>query len=202
MKMSALVLLLVPLLVDSLRQNKRTAESRVRVDDIVLSAQSPWPRKPRKWAADVDEFAERIQSGKAAGLSAIAGSVIHAPIAVSGAIILGRGFTGDWEFSVDMLAVSLALFGVVYRYAIRSDPNPNLKQGVVGAFAITRAVNLVHIPSTCTSLPLNCGAPLGYLSYDTIGQLLLALGPSLLAYGAAALALEKAFEKQWISKMV
>jgi hypothetical protein len=150
----------------------------------------------------VDEFTERVQSVKAATLSSVSGSLVHAPLAVSGAIVLGEGFTGDWEFSVDMLAVSLALFGVVYRYAVRSDANPNLKQGVVGAFAITRAVNIVDIPSTCTSLPLNCGAPLGYLSYDTIGQLLLTLGPSLIAYGAAALALEIAFEKQWISKMV
>jgi len=35
------------------------------------------------------------------------------------------------------LSLMGALFGVVFRYAVREDANPQLRQGVVGAFALT-----------------------------------------------------------------
>ena len=75
-----------------------------------------------------------------------------------------------WELQADGLAVMLLLFGVVYRYAVRTDENPMLKQGVVGAFVVTRSWALITPPSTCSALPLNCGAPLGYFSWEMIAQ--------------------------------
>jgi len=45
--------------------------------------------------------------------------------------------------------------------AVRQDPNPQLKQGVVGAFVITRALSMLQASEGCTALPLSCGAPLG-----------------------------------------
>ena len=47
---------------------------------------------------------------------------------------------------------------------------PTLKQGVVGAFVVTRSWALITPPSTCSALPLNCGAPLGYFSWEMIAQ--------------------------------
>lgn len=35
----------------------------------------------------------------------------------------------QWEFDTDMLALECALLGVVYRYAVREDRNPDLKDG-------------------------------------------------------------------------
>jgi hypothetical protein len=45
--------------------------------------------------------------------------------------------------------------------AVRQDPNPQLKQGVVGAFVITRALAMLQASEDCSALPLSCGAPLG-----------------------------------------
>ena len=57
----------------------------------------------------------------------------------------------SWEFQADGLAIMLLLFGVVYRYAAREDTNLMLKQGVVGAFVVTRSWALITPPATCAS---------------------------------------------------
>ena len=62
---------------------------------------------------------ERANSGKAAVFSAVAGSVAALPAALVGGAV--GGFTPQWELSHDVLALQLALFGVVYRYAARED---------------------------------------------------------------------------------
>ena len=157
--------------------------------------------RPAKWSSDVNEFAERINSGKALVLSALVGSLGAAPVSVAGAFIFGQGLTAEWEFRTDMLAVCLGLFGIVYRYAVRSDPNPQLKQGVVGAFALTRTLNLIEIPDSCGALPLNCGAPFGYVSYEMFAQGLISGIPSLFAFALSAVALETAFNNNWIGRM-
>ena len=69
---------------------------------------------------------ERLESGKAGLVAALSGSLC----AIPPALLATNSFTPQWEFSTDMLAVQLALFGVVYRYAVRSDDNEQLKQGV------------------------------------------------------------------------
>ena len=95
----------------------------------------------------------------------------------------------------------LLLFGVVYRYAVRTDENPMLKQGVVGAFVVTRSWALITPPSTCSALPLNCGAPLGYLDWALIGQLAYLGIASALAFGGAAVALELVFDKGFVGRI-
>lgn len=47
-----------------------------------------------------------------------------------------------------------------------TDPNPNLKQGVVGGFAIVRLLARVRVSADCTAFPLSCGYPFGYLNWD------------------------------------
>lgn len=44
---------------------------------------------------------------------------------------------------------------------MRTDPNPQLKQGVVGAFAISRTLALLKPGPECTAIPLQCGPPIG-----------------------------------------
>ena len=70
---------------------------------------------------------DRIESIKASLIGTIGGSLSYAPIGiVTGSLY---GFTPQWEFDNDALALSLALFGITYRYIIRTEKNDMLKQG-------------------------------------------------------------------------
>lgn len=159
-----------------------------------------WGRKPRigfgdgegKFSVDVNEFTERIESVKAGAVGGLSASVAYA---LPGLLYTS---TAQWEFDTDMAALSGLLFGIVYRYAVREDSNPNLKQGVVGAFAITRLLAKVRVPDYCVPIPLNCGAPLGYFDENMLGQMAVAGFASFAAYGAAAVALEVAFSQGWV----
>jgi len=101
----------------------------------------------KKWATrtsrngDLDDNLERFESIKSAITGAFAGSIAAAPIA----LLSPNRLTAQWEFDHDALALSLALSALVYRYAVREDPNPMLKQGVVAAFAITRILALLQV---------------------------------------------------------
>jgi len=84
-----------------------------------------------KWKAPVlDEAAERVESVKAGVLSAVAGSVAMTPVAVlvSSQWYPSDAFSAQWELAHDGLAVMLALFGLVYRYSVRQDPNPQVQR--------------------------------------------------------------------------
>ena len=98
------------------------------------------------------------------------------------------------------LAISLALFGITYRYAVRDSDNPNLKAGVVGAFLLTRVLSMIHVPESCSSLPLNCGPPFFYVSGSMITEGVSAGVESLLGYGGAAIVLNSCFKFNFIKK--
>jgi len=88
------------------------------------------------------------------------------------------------------LAASLALFGLVYRYAARDDGSPRLKQGLVGAFVAVRTLAHVTPTATCAAVPLVCGPPLLYADWAMLAQGAAAAAPAGVAFAAAALALE------------
>ena len=140
---------------------------------------------------------ERTESAKAGVIAAVCGSVCSAPAALVSTI----AFTPQWEFATDALALQLALFGVVYRYAVRTDKNEQLQQGAVGAFALVRTLSSVQVGSQCSALPLNCGPPIGYLDWDMLLQLGAYFGESALAFGGAAFALEFAWSKGWAKRL-
>ena len=96
--------------------------------------------------------------------------------------------------------MSLLFFGITYRYAVREDTNQQLKQGVVLSFAFLRALSLINPPDNCTSLPLNCGPPLYYVSLSMVLSGLSFFIESILAYGGAALSIENLFELGFIRK--
>jgi hypothetical protein len=88
-----------------------------------LSSNSP---PDEKWSsAGIDETAEKIESAKVAVVSLAAGGVATIPFS----LIMGAfmHFSASWEFNTDGLALTLPLFGLVYRYACRADKNPQLK---------------------------------------------------------------------------
>jgi len=159
----------------------------------------------KRWASSapsvvIDETKEKLESIKAGLLSIGGGSIFFAPLAILGGLLSPDHFSADWEFNTDMLAATLGLFGLVYRYAVRRDGNEQLKQGVVGAFLLTRTLNLIHVPAYCTAIPLDCGPPFHYFEWSMVVQGVANGAESLAAFGGAAYCLEMAFEKKWIGK--
>jgi len=144
-----------------------------------------------------DEAAKRAESGKAAIVSLLSGSTAALPFLL---LDPGAFVSPAWEFQADGLAVMLLLFGVVYRYAVRTDSNQMLKQGVVGAFTITRSWALISPSSSCDVLPLSCGAPLGYFNWDMILSGTFNALETGAACAAAAFALELCFRKGLIQR--
>eukprot|EP00607_Mallomonas_marina_P003396 CAMPEP_0182432404 /NCGR_PEP_ID=MMETSP1167-20130531/56070_1 /TAXON_ID=2988 /ORGANISM="Mallomonas Sp, Strain CCMP3275" /LENGTH=169 /DNA_ID=CAMNT_0024619869 /DNA_START=61 /DNA_END=570 /DNA_ORIENTATION=- len=153
---------------------------------ILLSAQNEF--------SDID----RVDSLKAAVIGAVFGSIGALPFTVLHGVI--SKFDGQWEFSVDMLALTLALFGVTYRYIVRENDYQRLREGAVGAFAVTRALNMIQVPAECASLPLDCGDPFHYFSISMLIQGIGVFSESLLAFGSAAYFLEKAFSSDLLKK--
>jgi hypothetical protein len=90
----------------------------------------------------------------------------------------------------------------VYRYAVRNSKNIQINLGAISAFSIVRAINMVIVPSSCTSLPLNCGPPFYYFDYTMITFGLTNLFESLVSFGIAALSIELATRKGFINTYI
>jgi hypothetical protein len=143
-------------------------------------------------------FWQRIDSIKSGVVGAIAGSLASTIL-----LAIHDDSIQQWEFDTDGAAVSSGLFAIVYRYCVRTDTNnPQLAQGVVGAFALTRTIARVHVPiATCTALPLTCGPPFGVLNWDLLWQLAWNGTESFVMFGSAAYALEYVTtQRGWISR--
>jgi len=143
---------------------------------------------------------QRIDSGKSLLLGLIVGSVGQAPVSFFHDIIAGSGGLAQWEFDTDSAALEAGLFAVVYRYCIRQDENEQLNQGVIGAFVLVRTLSRLSVPSYCSAVPLNCGAPLGYLDWNLLQQIGWSGAESVLMFGLTALAVDIAISKGYISK--
>ena len=142
-------------------------------------------------------MSERLESVKTAVVSGVVTSVAGAPADV----VLHAGFLPQAEFNVDQLSLMGAVFGLVYRYAVREDDDDQLRMGVVGAFALTRALSSVTVSETCSYAPLRCGPPLGYLDYHMAYQLLSALAESGIAFYAAAAAIDWAAQRNYLKRV-
>jgi hypothetical protein len=108
-------------------------------------------------------FGQRIDSLKCLVTGAVAGSFALAPFAFIHDILLLEAVSpiqtntlAQFEFDTDMGSVSCGLFAIVYRYCIREDENPQLNQGVVGAFVLTRTLSRITVPAYCSAIVLNC----------------------------------------------
>lgn len=119
---------------------------------------------------------------KVGTISSISGSVASAPVKMS-ALLMSNGNLNTMDFGNIALAMQLALFGVMYRWAVRSDDNDSLKQVTVGAFALIRAL---------ASTPVS-----GKMAPDVWIQVAAHFGESALAFGLAAAAVEYSWAKGW-----
>jgi len=134
----------------------------------------------------VDDFKERIDSGKNAIMGAVVGSICGA----LPDFLTHTNSLPQWEFNTDAMAIQGALFGVVYRYCVREDSNPQLKQGCVGAFVLIRALPQVQVSSVCKAFPLNCGPPFFYLDWGMLTQITCFTAESLCVFGGVSFAFE------------
>ncbi|MGL5066104.1 MAG: hypothetical protein ACRC62_39545 [Microcoleus sp.] len=94
--------------------------------------------------------ADRVASLKAGTVAALSALLAFGAIATINTLILAPQFDALESLRVGAIDLNFAfrgamallagfLFGVTYRYAIRSDTNPQLKSGVVLAFGLVRA---------------------------------------------------------------
>ena len=58
----------------------------------------------------------------------------------------------------------------------------------------------MRVPDGCAAVPLNCGAPLGYLDWSMIFQLAGALATSGAGFAAAAAAIDACAERGWLKR--
>lgn len=150
---------------------------------------------------DGDKFsmAQRLESIKCVIVGALTGGVAITPVAAIHDIVV-QSSVPQWEFDTDTGSLEAALFAIVYRYCVRTDINPMLNQGVIGAFCLTRTISRIHVPSYCSAIPLNCGAPIGYLDWSMIQEGLWSGLESVALFGSAAYAMNYCFQKGYISK--
>ncbi|MEL7508812.1 MAG: hypothetical protein AAFN42_15885, partial [Cyanobacteria bacterium J06554_1] len=103
--------------------------------------------------------------------------------------LMGQGFTQAWLLhAIQRLAVAAVccfLFGVTYRYIVRQDPNPHLKSGAVGAFALTRSLGQLE------TLELSA------LSMDQALPIALPIAESFGLFLTVRLVLDWGLKQQW-----
>ena len=137
---------------------------------------------------------DRIESLKAAVLAGITAGLMAAALLLAHRVpSLGWGSTltsiasglsgSTFWVSATIAGLSGGLFGITYRYAVRQDPNLQLKAGVVLAFSLVRGLALVNV-AAAVSLR---GWPFA-----------IAIAESLLLFAAAAAVLEVAQRQGWV----
>jgi hypothetical protein len=91
----------------------------------------------------------------------------------------------NWHLWVSGAVASFTgfLFGVTYRYIIRSDQNPQLKVGGVLAFGLVRGLTQIEI---------------GWNSHSTIWPFVVLAFESVLWFALAAIALNIAIQLRWV----
>lgn len=138
--------------------------------------------------------AERIESLKAGWLGAIAFALAYLIAALANSLVLAVRVERLAQLQVSVgveLAVKVAiallsgfLFGVTYRYIIRSDRNSHLKDGAVLAFGLVRGLASIE---TSDYLALGVWLPT-------------ALGvESIFCFAVARLALDLALSRGWLA---
>ncbi|MEB3173954.1 MAG: hypothetical protein VKN60_02020 [Cyanobacteriota bacterium] len=75
------------------------------------------------------------------------------------------------------------LFGVTYRYIVRGDDNPHLRDGAVLAFALVRSAGYLQALTD----PLQSGPSLAWICLE-----------SVLSFGAARSLLDLALNRRWV----
>ena len=124
---------------------------------------------------------ERIESLKAGG---IAGTAFGITYGLS--VLVNRTFGLNTEETLIKLAIALLsgfLFGVTYRYIIRTDSNSHLKEGAILAFGLVRGGGLAEMTD-----PL----------LDNGVFLAIVLLEGIIGFAIARFCLDIALSRQWL----
>lgn len=186
--------------VSILQRAARNMHRHSRPQSFHLSTTANSNDGEQKWENGVeDEFGEKIESVKSAVFAAVGGTVAVIPFAIIRGALLH--YNAEWEFNYyGLLILTAPLFGITYRYAIRRDNNPNLKQGVIGAFVITRAVATVKVDDICSSIPLNCGPPFYLFTDQMLIHGLINFAEAGICFAGSAYLMETLFKSKALSK--
>lgn len=142
---------------------------------------------------DPQLMAERLESLKAGIVGGFSLFSTFAIASMLNTLVLAKYFQTlaslqsdvNWHLLVSGAVASFTgfLFGVTYRYIIRSDKNPQLKAGGVLAFGLVRGLTQIE---------------LGWNSHSTILPFLVLAFESVLWFGIAAIALDIAIQIRWV----
>ncbi|MBN3879481.1 MULTISPECIES: hypothetical protein [unclassified Nostoc] len=138
-------------------------------------------------------MAERIESLKAGIIGGLSVCFSFAIASLLNTLVLAKYFQTlaslhsdiNWHlwWSGAVATFTGFLFGVTYRYIIRSDKNPQLKAGGVLAFGLVRGLTQIE---------------LGYNSNITIWPFFVLAAESLFWFALAAIALDLAIQFRWV----
>jgi hypothetical protein len=139
-------------------------------------------------------MAERLESLKAGILASFCITLAFVVTTLVNSLLLEKYFeilsslrinTLSWRWWVSAGIASFCglLFGVTYRYIIRSDNNPQLKAGGVFAFGLVRGLTVVDVGLSCGSSVL----PLVVFCVE-----------SIFWFGFAAIILDTAIQLRWV----
>ena len=133
---------------------------------------------------------DRIESAKVGTISATGGVLLSLPLALSQ--FNGNAFN---QFAdVGATAVSCALFGIVYRYAVRENIDDfQLKGGVVGAFGLVRGFGQAEVF-------MDVASNNNELSFSSFAQAAAICGESVLVFLFAGLCVEAAMARDFVRR--
>lgn len=145
-------------------------------------------------ASDNQQKAERLESLKAGMLTGLSLSLAFIITIIINSLVLAKYFDAltnlrvntanlSWLVSCAIATFSGFLFGVTYRYIIRSDGNPQLKAGAVLAFGLVRGLAQLDVGLSISGLVL----PFVVLGLE-----------SVLWFAIAAIALDWAIQLGWV----
>jgi len=156
---------------------------RLREEGLEGSGGNEAERRQKK---DLD----RIESAKAGTISAIGGVLLSLPLDLSQ--FSGNAFN---QFAdVGATALSCALFGIVYRYAVRENIDDfQLKGGVVGAFGLVRGVGQAEVF-------MDVASNNGEISFEAFAQAAAICGESVLVFLFAGLCVEAAMTREFVAR--
>ncbi|MEH2310150.1 MAG: hypothetical protein V7K35_01685 [Nostoc sp.] len=138
-------------------------------------------------------MAERLESLKAGIIGGLSVCFAFAIASLLNTLVLVKYFQTlaslqsdlNWHLWVSGAVASFTgfLFGVTYRYIIRSDKNPQLKAGGVLAFGLVRGLTQIE---------------LGWNYKSTIWPFFVLAFESVLWFGIAAIAVNIAIQLRWV----
>ncbi|KAG2437191.1 hypothetical protein HXX76_005855 [Chlamydomonas incerta] len=181
------------------RANEVMADAEVAAAERLLAAAelefAAAQAQQQEWAAAANDGPERIESVKAATVAATAGLLAELPLTM----LTAGGDTPALSSALTLLSAVAAcfLFGVTYRYAVRSDSsNRQLRLGVVAAFGLVRASGAADVLQASSA-----GSDDGPLSLaGAVGPGALYALESLILFGFASVAVEAAFNAGFLKR--